>query len=229
MKRVDGTKYQCKFCDKRFKIESRFMSHRCKSMIRDEQIKTPIGQAAWSYYEKWMKVHRRAVPSIETFLTSNFYTTFVKFAQFAQKVGLPDVDTFIWYMREKDMPPALWTTDEVYASYIEFCDQKADPKKQAQQTIDYLFKLAEEFQVDVAEVFEYLEPNDLIMMLHRRQVSPWILLHSPKFKHFLINKTTDQEKITMQAIIRPEVWAKKKEDNPEIVAQMKKYVQELNL
>jgi hypothetical protein len=224
-----GYKFECKFCGMRFKLENRFMSHRCKQMIRDEQIRTPLGQTAWSYYQKWMTSYRRAVPSIETFLTSNYYTTFIKFAQFAQKVGLPDVDTFIWYMKEKDIPPVIWINNDIYASYIEFVDKKSDPNKQAQQTIDWLFKLATEFQVDVSEIFDYLNPNDVILMLHRRQISPWILLHSPKFKDFLVNKTTDQEKTIMQAIIRPDYWAEKKVKHPEIVTQMKKYVRELDL
>ncbi len=224
-----GYKWECKFCGTRFKLENRFMAHRCKAMARDEQIRTPLGQSAWSYYQKWMKAYRRAVPSIETFLTSNFYTTFIKFAKFARKVGLPDVDSFIWYMQEKDIPPVIWVNNEIYSSYIEFIDKRSDPNKQALQTIEYLFKIADEFQVDVAEVFSYLEPNDVILMLHRRQLSPWILLHSQKFKEFLINKTTDQEKIALEAIIRPDYWAEKKIQNPDIVVQMKKYVRELDL
>jgi len=205
------------------------MAHRCKAMQRDDQIKTPLGQTAWSYYQKWMKSHRRQIPSIETFLTSKFYTAFIKFAQFAQKVGLPDIDTFIWYMKEKNIPPVIWVNNDIYASYIEFVDTKSDPNKQATRTIEYLFRLAEEYQVDVSEIFDYLVPNDVILMLHRRQISPWILLHSKKFKQFLINKTTDQERIAMEAIIRPAYWADKKTKHPEIVAQMKKYVHELDL
>jgi len=224
-----GYKYECKFCGMRFKIESRYMIHRCKAMARDDQIKTPLGQTAWSYYQKWMKSHRRAVPSIETFLTSKFYTAFIKFAQFAQKVGLPDIDTFIWYMKEMSIQPVIWVNSDIYASFIEYLDKNSDPNKQAHQTIEYLFKLADEYEVDVSKVFEYLEPNDVILMLHRRQLSPWILLHSSKFKEFLINKTTSQERIAMEAIIRPAYWMDKKSKHPEIVAQMKKYIRELDL
>ena len=81
----------------------------------------------------------------------------------------------------------------------------------------------------MSDVFEYLDPNDVILMLHRRQISPWILLHSKKFREFLINKTTDQEKIILESIIRPDYWAGKKKQFPEVVAQMKKYVHELDL
>lgn len=213
----------------RFKLESRYMNHRCKAMIRDDQIKTPMGQAAWSYYQKWMKAQRRASPSIETFLTSKFYSTFFKFAEFVQKVGLPDVDLFVWFMTEKKIQPVIWANDQIYTSYIEFIDKKADPQKEAQRTINYLFRIAEEFNCDVQDVFEHLHPNDVIQMLHRRQLSPWILLHSPKFKQFLINKTTKDERIVMETIIRPNYWAKKKNKHPEVVIQMKRYVRELDL
>ena len=132
-------------------------------------------------------------------------------------------------MNEKDIPPVIWINSEIYASYIEFIDKRSDPHKQAQHTVEYLFKIADEFDADVSDVFDYLEPNDVILMLHRRQLSPWILLHSSKFKNFLLNKTTDQEKVAMQAIIRPEYWAGMKTKHPDIVSQMKRYVRELDL
>ena len=138
-----GYKFECKFCGMRFKQESRFMNHRCVAMKRDEQIKTPMGQASWSYYQKWMKAQRRSIPSIETFLTSKFYTTFMKFAESVQKVGLPDVDTFVWYMTEKKIQPVIWINNEIYTNYIEFLDKKADPYKAADRTINCLFKLAD--------------------------------------------------------------------------------------
>lgn len=224
-----GYKYECKFCGMRFKQEARFMSHRCTAMKRDEQIKTPMGQAAWGYYQKWMKSQRRSIPSIETFLTSKYYTTFIKFAEFVQKVGLPDVDTFIWYMAEKKMQPVIWVNDEIYQNYIQFIDTKSDPFKEAQRTVDYMFKIADEFECDVGEIFEHLEAGDVIQMLTRRQISPWILVVSRKFKKFLQEKTRKDERLVMETIIRPDMWVKRKTKHPEVLTQMKQIVRELDL
>lgn len=224
-----GYKYECRFCGMRFKQESRFMNHRCVQMKRDAQIKTPLGQTAWSYYQKWMKSQRRSVPSIETFLTSKFYTTFIKFAEFAQKVGLPDIDTFIWYMTEKKIQPVIWMNNEIYTNYIEFIDKKADPFKEAQRTINNLFKIAGNLKCDVSEIFNHLYPNDVIQMLYQRQLSPWILIHSPKFKQFLITRASKDECIVMETIIRPNYWTEKKAKHPEVVEQMKQFVRELDL
>lgn len=226
---VSDYKYECSFCGAKFKLEDRFMNHRCKEMIRDEEFQTPIGQAAWGFYQTWLQKQRRSPPKPETFLTSRYYATFIKFAKFAKKVGIPDTNLFIKFMIDRDISPMIWVNADIYAAFIEFLDRASDPTQQATMTIDYLFKVADALECDVSDVFEYLHPDDIIQMLHRRQLSPWILLHSPKFKQFLINKTTDQQKIAMQAIIRPEYWAEKKAERPEVVATMKKFVRELNL
>ena len=226
---VSDYKYECTFCGAKFKLEQRFLDHRCKQMQRDEEIRTPIGQAAWAYYQLWLKLQRRAVPKIETFLESRYYATFVKFAKFAIKVGLPDPELFVKYMVQQDMTPMLWCHDDIDRDYIQYLDRRLDPTKAASNTITFIFKLADALDVEVGEIFDYLEPNDLIQMLTRRQLSPWILLHSGKFKQFLINKATDEQRTTISAIIKPEYWAEKKAKHPEIVAQMKKYVRELDL
>lgn len=226
---VSDYKYECNFCGAKFKLEDRFMAHRCKQMIRDEEIRTPLGQAAWSYYQRWLKLQRRAVPKLETFLTSRYYATFIKFAKFAKKVGLPDHELFIKRMVELDMTPMLWCHNDVYTDYIQYLDRRADPKKAAQNTINYMFKIAESLDVDVSDIFDHLTPDDIIQMLHRRQLSPWILLHSPKFKKFLIEKSNEEQRIVMTSIINPQYWADQKAKHPKVVAQMKKYVRELNL
>ena len=90
--------FQCSFCRARFKSEKRFMNHACKEMKRDTELRTPTGQAALLFYQKWMKASRRQVPKPEAFLKSSYYNAFLKFAEFARKVKIPDVDAYIRIM-----------------------------------------------------------------------------------------------------------------------------------
>ena len=76
-----GKDFVCTFCGKHYQRETAYMKHECKQMKRDAQIKTPIGQAAYSYYSKWMRAHRKMIPAIENFMTSKYYTSFIKFAE----------------------------------------------------------------------------------------------------------------------------------------------------
>jgi hypothetical protein len=198
-------------------------------MIRDEEFRSPSGQAAWSYYQKWMRAYQRIVPKPQAFIKSKFYTSFIKFTKFVRKTNMPDTDTFIWLMKEKDISPTLWCNDQVYSLYLEFIDRRAVPEKQATITIDTLFKLSDAGEVDVGEIFNLLEANELIQLLRQRRVSPWILLNSAKFRVFFVEKTTPEQKIILESIIRPEYWKGKFAANPKVVKKMKLFVDELQL
>lgn len=222
-------RYECQFCGTRFVHEQRYLKHRCKQMIRDEEFRTPTGQAAWSFYQKWMKAHRRIPPKSSAFIKSQYYTSFMRFAKFVKNVQLPDVDMFIWLMKKEDISPTIWTNDQVYVLYLEFMDRKATPNKQAKITIKTLFALADALDCNVGDVFDHLLANEVIQLLRQRRLSPWILLNSGKFKQFFVNKTTTEERIVMESVIRPPYWAQKFKDCPEDVERMKLYVTELSL
>lgn len=222
-------KFQCSFCHQSFVYEDRFLKHKCKQMLRDEEFRTPIGQSAWHLYQEWMKVYRRQVPRSSAFLSSKFYSSFVRFAKFIKKVHLPDPKTFIWLMKEKDIAPSIWNNDQVYAIYLEFLDRRGDPKKQAEVTINTLFNLAEAAGCDVGDIFTVLTPSETIQLLRERRLSPWILLNSKKFKQFFVQKVSPEERIVMESIIRPNYWAEKFKARPSDRELMKTYVSELNL
>jgi len=222
-------RFECKFCKTKFAIEQRFINHRCKQMIRDEEFRTPEGQAAWLFYQKWFKAYRRIVPKSSAFLHSKFYNSFIRFTHFSRKVNLPDVEMYIWLMRDRDISPTIWTNDQVYALYLEFMDRKAPPAKQAEITVNTLFELAEEHKCEVADVFDHLQPNELIHLLRQRRLSPWILLQSDKFKQFFVNQVSSEERIIMESIIRPAYWGKKFQECAADVERMKLYVAELSL
>ena len=169
------------------------------------------------------------VPSAQSFLKSKYYQSFFRFAQRVKKLNIPDVNAFIMLMKEKDISPTIWTNDQVYAIYLEYLDRRASPISQAKITIDTLFKISEAAECDVSEIFDILEPNEVITLLRERRFSPWILLFSHKFKHLLIHKASDEQRIIMESIIRPQYWAGKFKKNPNDVELMKKYVDELDI
>lgn len=221
--------YECNFCNMKFKTEDRFLKHHCKHMIRDEDMKTILGQSAWRYYQAWMKAYRRMVPRQQSYLKSKYFRSFMRFAEYVKKMRIPDTEAFIWLMKEKDISPTIWTNDQVYTLYLEFMDRKVSPKRHAEITINTLFDEADERKINVADIFDNMTANELIMLMRRRQVSPWFLLNSKKFKAFFIKSTTSEEQIIMESIIRPQYWKKKFDDNPNDVKNMQIYAKELNL
>lgn len=229
MAKAQTPQFECSYCNQQFVLESRFLKHYCREMQRADEFKTPIGQAAWSFYKQWMKAHKRTVHKSESFLNSKYYKAFVDFARFVKRVGLPRPETFIWLMKERKISPTLWTNDEVYSMYLEFLDRKSSPLTQASITIDTLFKIADTIDINVDQIFDILTANEILQFIRKRQMSPWFLLHSKKFREFIKNKITKEEQTIFESMVRPSYWKEKFRKYPEDVEKIRRYVKELNL
>ncbi len=220
--------FRCNHCGHSFVYEDRYLRHRCKQMIRKEEVETILGQTAWFHYQAWMRAQHHLIPHIKSFLHSKFYSPFMRFAKFAKDVRIPDPDLYIKQMVALDMQPVLWTNDQVYVAFLEHMDRKVPANKNAQITIETLFDYADALGCDIGDVFSKIDANECIQLMRQRKLSPWLLLHIDKFKQFYAQLSRDQ-KIVLETIIRPKYWSEKLKNNPEIVEQMKRFVKELNL
>lgn len=221
--------FECTFCNKKFVKEPAFLKHKCKPMERHEEMSTALGQMAYGLYGTWMRLYKRNVPRIESFMVSRYYGAFIKFAQYVKDMNLPDVESFIRLMIERDLSPHLWTNDKVYVLYLEYLDRRTTPVKQASITISTLIKIADDHQVDVGNVFDVLEPNEVLQMIRERRLSPWILLVSSKFKRMLVNRCSQEQITLFEDLVRPMYWRVKFDNNPEYVSVMKMYVKEMGI
>ena len=221
--------FTCKHCRKTFVREDRYLQHECKQMKREAELKSPTGQAALHYYQLWMRNMKRMPPPPGTFLTSKYFRTFIEFVKFSKAVDLPMPEKFIWLMVQKSYSPTMWRNDEVYSMYIEFLDRKVPPMEQARLSIKTLIDYAEKKDVDLSEAFNVMTAQEVIHLLRVRRLSPWLLLFSKTFKNLFQNRTTPEQKIIIQNLVRPEYWAEKKDDHPDSVAVIKTYVAEMGI
>lgn len=226
---VDSPHFTCKYCRKQFVREHHYLAHKCKEMKRDEELRTPNGQAALNYYQLWMRTMKRTPPSAAAFATSRYYRTFVNFVEFSKAVDLPKPDKFIWLMVYKDFPPTIWTNDEVYTTYLEFLDRKTSPLDQASLSIETLLAVADKHEIEPSEVFTVLKAQDIIHMLRTRRLSAWLLLFSKKFKHLFAHETTTDQRLIIENLIRPEYWGDKLEEYADEVKTIKMLVSEMGI
>lgn len=224
-----GLNYVCRFCHKSFVHESRYLIHECKQMKRDKELKSPVGQAALQYYHVWMRTMKKKLPESNSFLNSNYFRTFINFVNFTKQVDLPLPEKFIWLMVQKDFLPTLWTSDDAYTIYLEYLDKKVPPIEQALLSVKTLMTLADKEGVDPSEVFSKLTAPDVIHMLRTRKLSPWLLLFSVKFKQFFVDKTTPEQKIIINNMIRADYWGEKKQEHAESITEIKKLIKELGI
>ena len=178
--------------------ETVFMNHKCREQERFEVMKSPLGQSAYAYYSEWMRISKKSVPRHETFLISKFYTTFVKFAEFAEKTNLPNPLTFIRFMVNMSMSPTLWSRDNVYALYMQSYDEQNPPCNQFVESLDFALGLCSEYGCEPKDLFKTLPPQDLEKFIRRRKLSSWFLLACRTFKNHIIKHQDPHVKMRLQ-------------------------------
>lgn len=185
--------WKCTFCGHDFVLETMFMKHNCKEKQRHEQLRSPIGQAAYQYYAEWMRLKKHSVPPIETFAESKFYSTFIKFAQHVTKVHIPNVKQFIRLMVENDnVAPGLWCRDNVYSMYLKAYDAAVSPLDQFMASLQLLEELALELKVGLGEVYPAIGVDTLEDLIKKRKLSHWFLLASAKFRSYLLKLSAEE-------------------------------------
>lgn len=193
--------WKCTFCGHDFASERTFMNHFCREKQRHEELRSPIGQAAYAFYSHWMKCQRHSVPGIETFGQSKFYSAFLKFAEFAVKVRLPSPTRFIEVMVENGkVPPVLWCRDSVVSVYLRAYDAAVPPQDQFMESLKVLEDLALELKVPLADVFPAVGVETLEDLIGRRKLSFWLLMASGRFRSYLLSLPLDDKERLQHAL-----------------------------
>lgn len=218
----------CKHCKRKFISERAFMKHECTQMIRGREIQTPIGQSAYGLYKVWMEKQRRAAPPIETFLSSAYFTSFIKVAAWMRETGIPDPQKYVELMVAAKIAPALWRRNEAYQIYLEHFDKKTSPISQATDTIETILALAEGLECEPGEVFSKFQVGDILELIQQRRLSPWLLFCSRSFKDWYQGLHTADRSALMKNI-DVNFWSSKMEQKPEIVKELSQIARDIGI
>jgi hypothetical protein len=220
--------WYCDYCSRHFSGEMTFMKHYCEPKRRIQELASPLGQAAYSYYREWMRLKKYSQPGSSAFLESKYYRAFVNFAELVIKANIPSPDKYIQLMVEGDIMPVLWCRDSAYAIYIEWVDKKSNPIEQVQNTVNYLFDIAEKEGVNIKDIFEHLGIPEIISLVRQRKLTPWFLFCSAKFGAVL--KKMDKDQLSaFNAVINSSFWAEKFQKNKNIIEDIKLIANEVGL
>lgn len=220
--------YQCKYCKKKFMKEQPFMKHECQQMLRSREIQTVVGQQAYQLYKLWLEKQRKKPPPVETFITSTFYTAFFKFAQFTRATSVNRPEVYVDLMVKEGLSPSLWRGDDAYRMYIEHIDKKLDPYLQAETTLKVLDEIVMQKKVQLSSVFDSLAFGEVLSLVSKKHLSPWLLFCSGKFRAWMGKlDRSDQELLLMT--MGYSYWKDVLDRNPAIVKDMQAIVTDLGL
>jgi hypothetical protein len=220
--------YQCKHCTKRFATDKLFLKHECKEMKRIKEVRSPLGIKAYTLYKRWLEKQQRSTPPIETFLTSSYYASFIKFANYTQELHILNPEMYVDVMVKANLSPPTWVLNDAYGIYLDHIDKRLDPYDQAERTIKCLGDVADALEIEIGSVFNELTYGDMLDLVNQRQLSPWILFCSKKFKEW-VAKLDPTDKTNLMKSIGVVYWQMMLEKNPSVVEDMKTIVNEMGL
>ena len=222
--------FQCNYCDRKYKKEHFFIAHECDQMIRTKVAKTPMGMRMYDYYSKWNSIRGHKVPPLSTFITSQYYKSFERFDMFVNKSGITSPIEYIKVMHKGTLPPTMWTNHLAYKHFIDYMDNKMPPMKQVGITVDNIFHLCREYDLtDTADLFDVITPNKFIQSVVKRQLSPWFLFNSKKFRNFYKHEMSTHNRTTFDELYSPAEWGEKFRTNKSTVAKILPIIGELGL
>lgn len=220
--------FECDYCKTNYATERGLEGHRCETKERLDEVQSPLGQAAFLFYAKWMRATGKTIPPIATFTTSKYYKAFIRFAKFHKALRLPSIEVYMQVMKAKNIGPELWTHDAAYGIYLEHMEYHIDPNDSAKITSDTLEKLSSEYKCEISDVFDKSNKNEIIQLIRERRLSPWILLRSTRFKRFLSTCSETQQEM-IEALIDGRYWTKKFNENPKVTKLMTMCARELGV
>lgn len=221
--------FECEYCDTAFLTEEQLGRHTCREGKRFEELKTKDGIQAFRCYRLWFKARNFIPPTQRTFVTSTHYKAIFRFVKFRKKMAIPDNKIYIEIMASNEIMPCHWYNDDIYRYAMKKFDVEYSPQTHARITITTLEKLSKIFKCEIGEVFDHLRPLDTVNLIQTRNLSPWILLLSPRFKRYLETETNEQERGMICHAMNIKRWKSLLKLKKKYIPKSKEYIQQLNL
>lgn len=221
--------YECLHCGKKLASQKAFDKHACDQKKRYDLARTPLGTKAFINYQQWLALKGGRVANATTFSNSKFFTSFIEFQQFATDKGIPDKELYIGFMYKKNISPSMWRNAMVYRAFIEYFDDEIPTMKKVRISLRTLDILGRIFECDISEIYDMLLPSEISRLVFERKLSPWLLLNSPKFMHYMHMIDDPAQHLMIRSVMDEREWKQIFKKNKEDVDRITSIISELEL
>lgn len=218
--------FECEFCEKKLSTKEKYDKHNCTYKKRNAVLLTSKGNTAFVYYNIWMKMRSAKEKNKLTFLHSKYFSCFIDFVKFSNIKGIPNKKLYIKFMVTNNILPNLWRDDRMYKFFIDYYDTNVSPVEKVNDSLRTLNKLSEILETDLGDVISHLTASDISRLIHERQLSPWLLLLSDRFKTYLHYLKDQSQYILLTNTIDIDFWKKEMRTHKEDVLKIKQIIKE---
>lgn len=222
--------YKCEHCQKLFAKEKTLAVHICEQKRRYLSRDEKHVQAGLLTYQRFYDITQKGknTKTFDDFISSPYYTAFVKFGSFMINTAPIYPERFIDYVIKSGVKLDHWCRDALYDSYlIELI--KAEPADGAvQRTIKTMMDWADNNQSSWEHYFAYVNLNRATHDIKEGLISPWLVLNTKSGKDML-NRMNDEQLEIISNIIDPQFWIKRFKIYPADLELVKDIIKEAKI
>jgi hypothetical protein len=225
---TSADEYKCEHCGRQFVRPSTMFKHLCEQKRRWDERDRPANRIA---FNAWLKFYEKLQPNrkrkdYRDFSSSAYYNGFMKFGTYCVDISAIHPLMYVeWLLKDKQ---ALdnWTSDKNYTRYLTEHLLHETVEDAMYRTVKTLTNIADTQNLELRDVFRFVNPNRICQQIINGKISPWILYHSNTGIEFLSN-LGESNRALIWDYIQPEKWQIKFKRNPEMVSTAKLFIDEI--
>lgn len=199
--------YRCEHCKRNFTRPGNLLKHLCEQKRRWQEKDKPANRIA---FESWLKFYKMIQPTRKKkeyvdFIASAYYIGFVKFGLYCVESYVVDPLNYVDHLLKENVPLDNWNSDKVYTKYLIIHLRNEDGLGAVKRSIDNMLTLAENENVELRDVFRYVNVNKVCHYIMNGKISPWVIYQSKSGSEFL-SKLNDDQRNFIYPYIDPERW-----------------------
>jgi hypothetical protein len=197
----------CKYCEQSFKSERTLSAHICvkkRRMLDKDSIGSQLGFRVFQrFYE--LTTNTKKPKNLEDFISSKYYSSFVKFARHLVDLNPVDCNSFVDFVISNGIPLNQWHHDEVYLKFLKTHIENEHTDRAVERTILFIDEWSKDNKKTINEFFEQISPIEASFMIRSGRLSPWVLYLSAKGAS-LLSRFNEEQMAIIKGIIDPVLW-----------------------
>lgn len=219
---IQAIENKCEHCNREFVRPSTFLKHMCEQKRRYLDRDRPSNRIGYMAWKQYYQLHHPNKKNLEysDFMNSSYFSAFVRFGSYCSDVKAINSNAFALYLVKNRIPIDNWASDSSYTKYLVEYLKYENCMDAVKRSIENLLDIANDQNVNLSDVFRYVNSNKICHLITTGKISPWVVYQSNTGKDFLSKLDTSQTTMIFE-YIDPERWNIKFKRESENVDEVK--------